>query len=254
MDELTGPGHQNSWVQKRKTWQNPQGFGGFCFNMRVPPFNSLNVRKASAHLFSREKLFEVHVLPVRIHRQLLPGPDLDGPNAERVRYDPETARSELAADGWVQRDAEGYLANEQGERFPSLTLDLSGPGLLRHFTVVKDDLWQQAGIKLEIKLVDGATHLKNMWEYKFSMIYTGWTALALPDMEAEFASKYADKPQTNNLNGYKNAEVDQLIEAYKYEFNAAKRREMLQRMDTILFEEYPYALGWYALLPGALLG
>ncbi len=236
------------WVQRRKIYnQSPNGYGGYCFNMREAPFNSLQVRKAFAHLLNREKVFEKFTFyQYEYIDSYFPGQIWSRPNAERVRYDPAEALRLLAADGWTQRDAEGYLVNDREERFPTLTLEFASPGFLRFFTLYKDDLWQQAGIKLELKQMDGSTLLKNVWDSKFKLVFWNWTASLFPDFEFQFHSKFADEPQTNNLNGYKNAEADAIMDAYKYEFDANKRREMLHRLDAILFEEHPYALAWYA--------
>lgn len=240
---------QMGWVQKRKLYNlEPQGYSGYCFNMRHPPFNDRNVRAAFAHLFNREKLFEkFFYFQYDYVDSYFPGQIYARPGAQRVRFDPHEARRLLALSGWTGRDAEGYLVNQKGQRFPTLTLDnADGPSFGRLHQVFKDDLWKQAGIRLEIQNVDYASLLKKVWEYKFSIVFFNWTASIFPNMEGQFASKFADKPQTNNLNGLKNAEADKLMEAYKYEFDQARRVQLMQRLDAILFDQHPYALAWYA--------
>jgi microcin C transport system substrate-binding protein len=236
------------WVQKRKIYnQSPNGFGGYCFNMREPPFDSLNVRKAFAHLFNREKLFEkFFFFQYEYIDSYYPGQPWARPNAERVRYDPGEARRLLALDGWTDRDDEGYLVNAKGERFPVIPLEFASPSFQRIHAVVVDDLWQQAGIKMEMDLIDYPSLLKKVWEYKYKITYWGWTASLFPEPIQNWHSKYADQPQTNNLNGFKNEEADKIMEAYQTEFDGKKRIMMLQRLDELLFEAHPYALGWYA--------
>lgn len=236
------------WVQKRKIYTlEPQGYGGYCFNMRIPPFNDRNVRLAFAHLFNRELMFEKFFFyQYEYIDSYFPGQIYRRPDAQRVKYDPRRARELLAASGWTRRDAQGYLVNERGQRFPTLTIEFAQQTFERIHMVMKDELWKQAGIRLEPKLVDYASLLKKVWEYKYTVTYFSWTASLFPDPEFQFASKYADEPQSNNLNGFKNAEADALFERYKYEFDQGKRTEMLHRVDKILFDEHPYALGWYA--------
>ncbi|MBM3266964.1 MAG: hypothetical protein FJZ01_04875 [Candidatus Sericytochromatia bacterium] len=240
---------QKGWVQKRKLYNlEPQGYSGYCLNMRSAPFNDRDVRAAFAHLFNREKLFEkFFYFQYDYIDSYFPGQIYSRPNAQRIRFDPAEARRLLAKAGWSGRDGDGFLINGRGQRFPALSLDnADGPSFGRLHQVFKDDLWREAGIKLEILNVDYASLLKKVWEYKFSIVFFNWTASIFPQMEGQFASKLADKPQTNNLNGFKNAEADRLFDAYKYEFDQAKRLNMMQRVDEILFDQHPYALAWYA--------
>lgn len=236
------------WVQKRKIYtMEPQGYGGYCFNMRSAPFNDRNVREAFAHLFNREKLFEKFFFyQYEYIDSYFPGQIYSRENAERVQFDPRRARELLAASGWTRRDSEGYLVNDRGQRFPVLTLEFASPSFQRIHQVVKDDLWRQAGIRMDLKVVDQASLLKKVWEYKYTVTFFNWTASLFPDMEMQFHSKHANVPQTNNLNGFRNERADRIMEAYKTEFDAARRLEMMQELDTILFREHPYALGWYA--------
>jgi len=239
---------QMGWVQKRKIYnQTPNGFGGYCFNMREPPFNSLNVRKAFAHLFNREKLFEKFFFyQYEYTDSYYPGQPWARPNAQRVRYDPGEARRLLALDGWIERDDQGYLVNAKGERFPVIPVEFATPSFQRIHAVVVDDLWQQAGIRMELDLIDYPSLLKKVWEYKYKITYWGWTASLFPEPINNWHSKNADQPQTNNLNGFKNEEADKIMEDYQTEFDGKQRIKMLQRLDELLFETHPYALGWFA--------
>ncbi|MFV1959229.1 MAG: ABC transporter substrate-binding protein, partial [Planctomycetota bacterium] len=236
------------WVQKRKIYsQTPDGFGGFCYNLRQPPFDSRNVRLAFAHLFNREKLFaKFFFYQYEYTDSYFPGQAWARPNHRRIRFDPVAARKLLAADGWTRRDAQGYLVNEKGERFPVLTLEFADQGWQRIADVVRHDLWEEAGIKMLLKLLDNASLLKKVWDYQFQLVYWNWTAGIFPRPEGMFHSKYADPKQTNNLNGFKNAEADRIMEAYELEFDPKKRLKMLQRLDEIFFDAHLYALGWYA--------
>jgi ABC-type oligopeptide transport system substrate-binding subunit len=56
--------------------------------------------------------------------------------------------------------------------------------------------------------------------------------------------KYADEKNTNNFGGFKNAEVDALIDQYLLEFNEKKRLVIMQKIDRILVREMPTILLW----------
>lgn len=235
------------YIQKRKIFNLvPQGFGGYCMNMRRKPFDSRNVRLAFTHLLNREKLFaKFFFYEYEYTDSYYPYTEYARPDKERIHYNPEKARELLAQDGWKTRDSEGYLVNEAGERFPTLTIEFDGSGTAQRIhELYRSDLWNEAGIKLELKVLDYASQLKKVWEYQFDIVRWGWTAGLFPSPERNWHSVYADRPQSNNLAGFKNAEADEIMEAYKYEFDPVKRNKMLQRLDTIFFNEHPYALGW----------
>ena len=238
---------RNGWIQMRKIYKfDPQGYGGYCFNLREKPFDSRSVRLAFAHLFNRETLFaKLFYNQYDMIAGYFPGQVYERDDAQPVPYDPKRARELLAADGWVKRDDEGYLVDAAGRRFPEITLEFAEPGFQRIHDVIRNDLWDQAGIKLELKLVDYTNLNKKVWEYKFGMTFFSWTAGLWPDPEFQFHSKYADRVQTNNLNGFKNARADEIFEAYKYEFDQKKREKLLKELDTILFDSHIYALAWY---------
>jgi len=235
------------WVQRRRIFnKEPQGSGGFCLNMRRPPFDDLNVRRAFSHLINREKLMgSFFFYQYDYMDSYFPGMDFARPNAERVRYDPDSARKLLKASGWTKRDDDGYLVNKDGKRFPELNFEYTAPSWQRIYDVFKNDLWNEAGIKMTMKVVNNATLSKKMWEYKFDLFWITWTASNFPSLELSWHSKNADEVQTNNLPGFKNDEIDEIIAKYKLEFDAKKRTKMLQRVAEILFDAHPYALAWY---------
>lgn len=65
------------------------------------------------------------------------------------------------------------------------------------------------------------------------------------DPEAQWSSKFADEEGQPNLSGLKIPEVDRLIEAQKGEFDVAKRNQIVKKIDTIVYKEYPYVLLWH---------
>ena len=144
------------------------------------------------------------------------------------------------------RDAEGYLVDERGERFPTLTLEFERtPPSSASTRRTSRDLWDQAGIRMDLKYIDASTLLKKVWEYQLPTSTTGLDRQPLPEPIQDFHSKFADQMQTNNWSGFKDPEADRLMEAYRVEFDPEERVRMLQRLDAILFDAHPYALSWY---------
>ena len=238
------------YVQKRRIWNRaPVGYGGYCLNMRIEPFNSRNVRLAFAHLFNREKLFSKYFYyQYEYIDSYFPGQEWARPNAEPIRFNADEARRLLQEDGWI-RNSDGLLVREDtGEPFPELTLELSNANAssIRIHNLFKDELWREAGIKLDLKQIDAPSLLKKVWDQKFQLVYWFWSASRFPNPEYGFHSRFANQKQSSNLCGIALPEIDELVIEYKYEFDYGKRRKILQRIDELVFNEHPYVLAWYS--------
>ncbi|MEK7866635.1 MAG: ABC transporter substrate-binding protein [Planctomycetota bacterium] len=235
------------WVQKRKIYTlNPSGFGGYVFNMREAPFDSRDTRLAFAHLVNREKMFaKFFFYQYDYIDSYFPGQSWARPGAQPVRYDPAEARRLLAQAGWTERDTEGFLSREDGTRFPTLEIQYASQGFQRIHAAVKEDLWREAGIRMDLTLLDGPSITRRVWEFKYKVAFFNWTGSLFPDHEYFFHSKYADQQRSGNLAGLKDPKLDGLLDAYKLEFDKKKRNQMLQEIDAILFDAHPYALAWF---------
>ena len=67
-----------------------------------------------------------------------------------------------------------------------------------------------------------------------------------PNPETSVHSSLADQNNTNNITGFKNARVDQLLKAYDVEFDQPKREAIIREIDGILANEYHFVLRWDA--------
>lgn len=59
-----------------------------------------------------------------------------------------------------------------------------------------------------------------------------------------WSSKEADRQGGNNITGFKNDQVDKLIEEQKKIFSVAQRHEICRTIDKIVFDQHPYVLLW----------
>jgi len=237
---------KKGWIQKRKIYtKKPQGFSGFVFNMRKPPFNDKRIRLAFAYLFNREKLIDqLFFKQYEFIDSYFPGSIWANPDNPKIRYNPEKASALLAEAGWSKRNSEGILVDKNNKPF-EIAFDYGSQGMQRVFTVVAED-FKKAGIKLNLKLIDTRTLIKKIDERNFLLHSQAWTADIFPNPESSWMSELADKDSNNNVAGFKNKKLDELCKQYNLNFDLDERIKLIREIDKIIFNEHPYALGWYA--------
>ncbi len=234
---------QKGWILKRKVFTRaPQGFSGLVFNMRKPPFDDRNVRKAFAYLYNRDKLIDkLFFNEYGFIDSYYPGSDWGNPDNPKIRYNPRMAKSLLARAGWKNRNKDGWLEKD-GAIF-EVTLEYGDPGSTRINKVVQEDL-AKAGIKMNLKLMDRNTLIKKVGERNFTVYSQAWGALLFPNPASSWDGALADKLDNNNIPGFKNAEVDALCKEYDLAFDIKDQKRIIRKIDGIIFRTHPYALGW----------
>ncbi|MBN1799846.1 MAG: ABC transporter substrate-binding protein [Spirochaetales bacterium] len=239
-----------NWILTRKVYNyKPELYQGFHMNMRKKIFQDIRVRKALAYLLNidllNEKLMYDQYIPLYSYFPSFFNNDADLP---RFNYNPEKARALLAAAGWNKVDSEGVLMNDQGKRFEIEFLYYT-QSFEKHLTIYKEDC-AKVGVRINLNLISIAAYRKRVFEdLEFDMVNIAWgvdPGTLFPSMEDGWKSDTADLPNTNNIVGYKNPELDVLIDSYLEEFDIDKRLEILKRMDLILARDVPVILLWYA--------
>jgi microcin C transport system substrate-binding protein len=112
-------------------------------------------------------------------------------------------------------------------------------------TVYQEEL-RKVGIALNLRLVTPETHFKLVMDRNYQMANQGWGSLLFPNPETSFHSRLADVPNNNNITGFKDARVDELLDLYDREFDQQKRAALIQEIDGIVANAYHYVLGWDA--------
>lgn len=233
---------KNNWVKKYRIFtKGPAGTYGYFINLRKEPFNDIRVRKAFAMLLDRTSIIDKILLGEYEPLYSFYGNSVyENPNCPKVNFDPKQAAALLAEAGWKTRNADGFLT-KNGKPFV-VELGIIKP-LEAYVTPYKETL-KEAGIDLRIKFVDGNTLSQNMMERNFSLAIGNYGGLTFPNPETSLSSELADKNDNNNVWGYKNARVDEIIKQYAVEFDQAKRVQMIRELDGIVNNDYIIAYWW----------
>lgn len=232
-------------VQKRKIYnQNPGGLSGIVMNMRKPPFDDIRIRKAFSMLYDRktfnEKLFFNSYTPLKSH---FAGTVYENPDNPIVNYNLDSAILLLEEAGWKDKNPDGYRM-KNGKVF-EVDMTFTQPAQERYFTIFQEDL-KKAGVKLNLKQVDGTTSFKIGNERSFSLIPANWGGQNPPNLEFNVTTKTADDPNSTNWSGIKIPEIDKIADEYAMTFDKKERIKQVRKVDALLTEQQPYIYGWYA--------
>ena len=240
-----GPAFQRNWLLKRRVRNRaPIGYQGFAMNMRRPPFDDVRVRRAMAALLDRETMNRTmmnnaYFLLKSYYTDLY---DRDHPCGNELHaYDPAKAARLLKEAGWKKDPADGLLKKD-GKAFAFSFLSRSSTE--DKFLVLFDHELRQQGITMSIVRKDFASWMRDMDAFAFDMTWAAWGAGLVKYPEIAWSGAEADRKGSNNVTGFRNAEVDRLIAAEKGFARAADRLDAYRRIDALIAAEVPYVLLW----------
>ncbi len=245
VNETKGDRFSDAWIVKQKVFNaKPIGFQGFAMNIRKPPFDDVKVRKAMAHLLDRRKMNSTLMYSQYfLHRSYFE--DLYDkahpcPNP-LIEFNKQQARRLLKEAGWIVNPASGWLEKD-GKRF-SFRFLISQASLEKFPAIYAEDL-KDVGIELIIDKKDWAAWARDMDEFNYEMTWASWGSGVFKNPEGMWQSKEADRRSGNNITGFKNDRVDQIIETQKGIFDIAERNQLYREIDQIIYSEVPYVLLW----------
>ena len=253
IDETDFESINKGWIQKRRVHSSaPAGTWGYAFNMRKWPFNDKKVRYAFSYLYDREKLnSEILYNEYTIINSLYSGSVYENPNNEKFKFNPEKAMRLLKEAGYENRNSEGILIHNDSGRPLSFNIDIRKPSEYR--VTPMQQILKQYGIDMQIKFIDATTRWKNLMDRNFTIDFQAWGGLVFPNPETSIKSTLADKKNNNNITGFKNDRVDELLDLYDVEFDQQKRIELIREIDGIYSDVHPAAWGMSRLVPERLL-
>ena len=235
---------QRGLLLKRKFFtDSPVGVSGIAINMKNPPLDDINVRRALGYLHDRktliEKLFFNEYKPLNSYYQ---GGTYQNPNNVPIEYDELKAVALLERSGWTKLNNQGYRVKNGREL--RLTLIYRSPLSERSLTVFQESC-KKAGIRIELQRLTPAASWKNLRQKQYQLMSVAWGALIFPNPETAFHSSLALQKDNNNVTGLNNSLVDKLCEAYDKEYDVKKRIQIIREIDGIIYNQHPYVLGWY---------
>jgi peptide/nickel transport system substrate-binding protein len=215
------------------------------WNNDHPIFRDKRVRQAMTYLTDRKQIAKTILFGL--------GEVVDGPiyffrpeydkTLYNYPYDPEKALKLLKEAGWADTDGDGILdkvidGKKTPFRFEFKVPSASTTG--KSIILVLQEELRKYGIMASVRELDWTIFLDDVKNHKFDAVTLAWSMPASePDEYQVWHSSQAANKGSNHIS-YKNARVDQILEAYRREFEPKKRIELYREFQRILNEDQPY--------------
>lgn len=211
------------------------------YNLRNPLFKDVRVRRALACGIDRDEI--IHGVLLELGQEsngpFKPGTWANNPNVKGFPYDPERAKRLLAEAGWTRRNSNGILVKD-GKPFSFTILTNQGNAQRIATAAIIQQRLRALGIEVKIRVIEWASFVTQFIDKRnFEAVLLGWTISPDPDIYDVWHSSKTG-PKELNFIGYKNAEVDRLIEVGRRSFDQETRRKAYWRIQEILSDEQPY--------------
>jgi peptide/nickel transport system substrate-binding protein len=221
-------------------------------NLDTPMLADRRVRQALVMAIDRgqivQRLFEGRQTVA--HTTVNP---LDGMHDDNVRawpFDLARARSLLEEAGW-RPGPDGIRRNAAGERMSIELMTTAGNRSREAVQQVVQGMWRQAGIETRIRnepprVFFGETVSRRRFT---GAAMFAWISSPENVPRTSLHSDEIPRPERNwsgqNYTGFRNAEMDALLEAIPIELDRERRRELWHRLQTIYAEELPAIPLWF---------
>ncbi len=220
------------------------------YNLRSGFFSDRRVRQAFSYAINVEEIIDGVLLGYGqpANGPFKPGTWAHDPNIKPYPFDQAKARKLLDEAGWIDRDGDG-VRDKQGQPFAFTILTNQGNSSRLKTAIIIQQRLKEIGVRTQVRAVEWAAFIKEFVDkHNFDALILAWTLPPDPD---PYAVWHSSKTEPGGLNfvGYKNEEVDRLLETGRQTFDQAVRRRAYFRFQEILHQDQPYT---FLYVPDAL--
>jgi ABC-type transport system substrate-binding protein len=208
-------------------------------------FKDKRVRWALSHAIPVDQIIEkiYHGLAERLTGPFLPGSSGSDGSLEPVTYDLEKARQLLDEAGWTDTNGDGVRDKEiDGKRVDAkfdMIIYADRPQYLSIAEIMQENC-RQIGVEVQISPTKWALMLQKLRKKEFDACILGWATGWKDDPFQIWHGSQADAPDSSNAIGYKNPEVDRLIETLRVTMEPEEQHKLQQQIHRLIYEDQPY--------------
>ncbi|WP_028586741.1 peptide-binding protein [Desulfocurvus vexinensis] len=217
------------------------GYTYVGYNLSNPMFADVRVRRAFAHAIDKQAIVKGVLLGLG---QPTIGPYKPGTWVynDAIRdypFDPEAARALLAGAGWTDTNGDGVL-DKDGRPFEfTLMTNQGNESRIKAATIIQANL-AAIGVRVKIRTVEWSAFIKEFIDKgRFEALVMGWNIIIDPDLYNVWHSSQAE-PGGLNFVGYKNPELDALLDEGRHLLGQAERKAVYDKVQQLLHEDQPY--------------
>ena len=160
-------------------------------------------------------------------------------------YNPELAKRMLFQAGWNDSNGDGII-DRNGIAFEFTILVNQGNDSRKYAAEIIQHQLGLVGIKVNIQVMEWSVLITEFINKKrFEAVLMGWGLSRDPDCYDIWHSSKTREGEFNFI-GYKNNEVDRLLEQGRRVFEQDARANIYQKIHQILYDEQPYMFLWVA--------
>jgi peptide/nickel transport system substrate-binding protein len=234
---------EQAWASNYRKFQYlSSGYAFLGYNLKSPLFKDVRVRRALLHAIDKDEIVRGVLLGLGLATggPYKPGTWAFNDAVPANEFDPPKARRLLAEAGWTRKSLEGPLVDGSGTPFAFTILTNQGNSQRIKAAIIIQSRLKDLGIKVEIRTVEWAAFIKEFVDKgRFDAVILSWNILQDPDLFDVWHSSKAE-PGGLNFVGFKNAELDALLERGRRMLDQEKRKPLYDRIQEILHEEQPY--------------
>jgi len=234
-------------------------------NLDNPILQDLRVRKALAYAIDRQiiddQLFEGHQPPANsfvspldwVYAKDLPG----------YGHDPKRAAALLDAAGW-RTGPGGIRRNAKGEKLMLELMAAAGNRIAELIEQVLQSQWKAVGIDVRIKNQPGRVFFGDTLTHRKFPALAMYAWISSPENVPRATLRSTEIPSAangwsgENYPGFRNAEMDRLIDEVEVELDRDKRKALWHRIQEIYLDELPVIPLFYRadpfIIPKWLIG
>ncbi len=234
---------EQGWAQNYRKFQYvSSGYAFLGYNLKSPLFRDVRVRRALLHAIDKDEIVRgvLAGLGMATGGPYKPGTWAFNERIPANEFDPAKAKALLAQAGWTRPKPDGPLVDAHGTPFAFTILTNQGNSQRIKAAIIIQSHLKDLGIKVEIRTVEWAAFIKEFVDKgRFDAVMLSWNILQDPDLYDVWHSSKAE-PGGLNFVGFKNAELDDLLERGRRMLDQQKRKPLYDRIQAILHEEQPY--------------
>ena len=210
-----------------------------------PILGDKRVRQALDYAFPREAIVGevLENVGYPAYSNLSPSSWGYGKDLAKPRFNMEKAKELLDAAGWTDGNGDG-LREKDGVGLRLVIQSNAGNKVRESIEKICQEHWRRIGVELVIENLDFATLIATQAERRFDLMLLAWIAAEDPDSKSIWHSGQiptkANGYVGQNYVGYRNPEMDELIEDGLATNDRQARRKIYHRVQEILADEVPY--------------